>query len=232
MSNVKDSKVSKLYSILVVVFLGALGSGLWDFLLKDFLYSLSYYFVSVLSWFYKGYLDSLYKDVGRQLDIFLYFPSIFLMVFIIGFMFYFMLYFSNRVKNINRRRSYIVNVETLEVKESNNRNGLITYVKLKALYLVMILLSIFTSLLYVNELITSLSQISAVKQMERNFSIIRPYISDNEYHYLISEFRMIDDLEKYQILYHKVEDYAISSNIKLPKSKLYGINSKYENNFH
>ena len=72
----KSIKLGKIYSLFYVILVGAIGSGLWDLFLKDLLYSAGGLFVNIASSIYDGYFDHLYRDVGKKIDLLLYFPGI------------------------------------------------------------------------------------------------------------------------------------------------------------
>ena len=73
---IESTKLRKTWSLLSLIFLGALGSAFWDILLKHVVYNLGEIFFRLMISVHSNYVDTLYDKVGTQSEIFLYIPSL------------------------------------------------------------------------------------------------------------------------------------------------------------
>ncbi|MBA6291523.1 hypothetical protein H4J58_00160 [Colwellia sp. MB3u-70] len=214
-----DAKANKVKSLLTIIFIGALGSGLWDLFLKDSLFYLGGVLVNLISTFYDGYFDYLYADVGKQRDFIIYIPGITIFVLII---------FSPWIVNFRLKKvfRYIELDETKEDTISAKKSFIDSVIDnpLKFRIAVLLVFSLL-SVLYTSTLISSLSTNKAVSVVQQNLEITRPYISENEYLHLVSKFRLVDDQAKLQNLLNEIEKIATKQKIQLPEFSLYGINT-------
>ena len=221
-------KLNKVLPVLSVILIGAIGSGVWDLFLKDFIYWLGGILVTITSSFYQGYFDRLYKFVGSQYDQLLYLPSIAIITLIIltpVFFYSFLTILLNKITSFpkdisanikplfNKLENYIVNTAT-------NRT---LFFKI-----VLIIPLILSSFLYADLLLVSTTNRTAIRIVQQRLDIIRPYMSENKYYQLVSDFRMVENRERMQKLITNIDQIALEQKIKLPKIKLYGINSTNE----
>lgn len=92
------------------------------------------------------------------------------------------------------------------------------------LYIFILVLTIPLSMIYLDLLIEETSKSSAYKSVERDLEIVRPYITDHEYHLLRSEFRLMDNRTDVDNIYKKINTIGNKNNVRLPKKFLIGIN--------
>jgi hypothetical protein len=208
-----DWKISSMLSAIAV-------AALWDFFLRDFIYNLGSFFVTSMSVFYQGYFDTLYEGVGSKFDKILYLPGTFMLVLITFVPI--LLIFS---KSIKKPRAYdheayrVISRSRFQKFLFEHRNIRLI---LRSIIMLVLTLQIFDLCL------TSLTHTSAILTLERRLEIIRPYITDEESYRLKSEFRLIDNRLKLQTLITKIDDIATLNQVKLPKSRLYGIETRFQ----
>jgi hypothetical protein len=219
----KNFTTKRFFSVIGIIFIGALGSGLWDIFLKDLVYNAGNLFVEISSHFYSGYIDSLYENVGKRGSVLQYISSIFIITFIIFVPVFYLIIFLRIYKRLKRS----------EVSEDDNKKIdfttklVISLMKSKKrIYVFILAITLPISLVYTNILIKEITNISANNYIERTLEIIRPNIEESQYILMRSEFRQIDNKEKFESLYFKIKGIALQENIKLPKSKFYGIFEK------
>ncbi|MCS6134945.1 hypothetical protein G3496_08380 [Shewanella baltica] len=217
LTDVKINKFGKIYSIISVVFIGAIGSGLWDLFLKDLIYYVGEIFVTVMSSIYTGYSDSLFTNVGKQSDVLMYIPSIFIIVIIIMSPLFVYIKLKRILRHLRETPSKVINnkVEGFLFNLIKNKQRFFVGIIIAPLFLM--------SIIYTDLLVKSVTNISAVNNMERWLTVVRPYIEERDYYKLESEFRMVNSRLSYQLLVNKVENHALKQSVELPELKLYGI---------
>jgi len=220
MTNSNTPLRSKTISILSIIFIGALGSGLWDIFLKDVAFYLGDLFVRFLSFVFSGYLDFLYKDVGKAGNFLVYLPSILIIVFIIFSPFFIYLTLTQLLNKIDSG----MGVDRPNRKSIMRRVGSYTITNRRKALALILLPPLLASVLYVEFLIKELAQMSAVRFVERDLEIIRPYVDERKYFKLRSEYRLIDGKDKLEAIIIKMNDIAEHNEVKIPEVKLFGIN--------
>jgi hypothetical protein len=216
-----ESKTNKLKSILWVILIGALGSGLWEVILKDAVFYMGGLLVEFISSFYDGYFDYLYKNVGKQIDMINQIPGITIFVAILFMPIFFIIKINNIIRGLELNPTEITESEHTE-------KSLITPIlrNHRAFVNVLTIIFLINSMVYTSILIATISTNKAVNVVTRNLEIVRPYISENEYFLLVSRFRLVDNQEKMQTLLDDIEKVSDRNAIKLPEYSLYGIEVK------
>lgn len=220
----RNIRFEKIYSLFYVIFIGAIGSGLWEVFLRDSLYWAGDFFVKIASSIYDGYFDRLYENVGKKVDILLYLPGIILTSIILTSPYIMYEYMSVRLRNVDA----IIDDEECENFEPSKfvKFAFEQYKSHKIRFKLILLFPMFLiSVVFLDVFIVAVSNNSAVMEIERRVEIIRPYISDSESHKIISDFRLVNNRVKLQELLDKIEKVADKSNIVLPEISLYGIES-------
>jgi len=230
MSSDNRIKSRKVYSLFYIIIIGAIGSGIWDLFLRDLIYWFGDVFVKIASSLHQGYFDRLYEDVGKQLDVLLYFPSIFMILILVLSPIIFYGYITVRFKRIGKTLTN----ENEEVETDFNKYEefiINQFIKHRTrLKIILIIPLIICSIMYIDILIVSVTNIKAVRNVNRRLEIIRPYISENQHHLLISKFRMVEDRDNMQELIVEIEQLANNQKLKLPKLNLYGIDPSNKTN--
>ena len=206
--------------IIAIIFIGALGSGLWDLFLKDSLFYLGGVFVNLISTIYDGYFDYLYSGVGKQTNFLTMIPGILIFLIII-----FIPWIVN-VKFIGLFR--VLNSDLDENKKEllQSKDLFYNFIVYNHKKFRIVIVSIFSliSILYISILIAAISTNKAVRVVKQNLEITRPYISENEYFHLVSKFRLVDNQAKLQNLLNEIEESTSKLEVELPEYSLYGIN--------
>ncbi len=217
--NDKNNNISKkATSVFIIILLGAIGSGLWDIFLKDVFYSLGELFVNLATYLYSGYIDTLYNGVGKSRDVLVYLPSIVILTVIISMPLIFYV-FILKINNKDEIKNKTLNKNTIIPKyiESILNNK-------KKRRIIIFSVSIIMSIQYTSIFITQASEAKAIRIIERRLEIIRPYVEENNYYKLWSEFRLIDNKNKLELLLSKTNKIANKNEILLPVVRLLGIN--------
>lgn len=194
-------------------------AALWDFFLKDFFYYLGQVFVRSASLFYQGYFDRLYENVGRKVNLILYFPGIVcLVIFLLLPLFLpFTRYFRFNLRENYDHPAYAavaISSSKFDTFLSDNRIFLVIFRTLP--FLIM-------SLVATDLTLRALTSSNAIVTIETRLEIIRPYISDEDSYKLNSEFRLVNSRKKLQNLIDKIDVIASKNNLVLPATRLYGI---------
>lgn len=217
------NNIAKIYSLLSVVLVGAIGSEVWDIFLKELIYNLGGLLVKIATSFYKGYFDRLYENVGSKTDILLYIPS----VFILGTIIFLPIFFYLKLSTILRRAAKATDENQKIVKQelSKAQRFILTqaWEHSARFKIILIIPLIFCSIIYTDILIVSVVNNSAVKSVQRRLDIIRPYATEGGYYQLVSNFRMVKSRDSLQKLISDIDTIAIKQNIHLPELKLYGV---------
>ena len=219
MSNNYKSIPNRIYSLFGLLFIGAIGSGLWDLIFKDLFYNIGRYFVEITSQFYSGYLDNIYENVGKMSSNLEVLPATFFIIFVI---------FSPIILSLYTWRKF----RGIDVIDNNEKNKPDNYFhkfftkylnSRKKIIIFFLILTLPMSLLYSDLLIKESSNRSAFKYVDRVIEIIRPNIENSEYIKLRSELRQINNRQKLNDIIDKIHIIGLRSNIELPVCKLYGI---------
>lgn len=206
----KDEKLvsKKILSIMVVIFLGALGSGLWELFLKDILFYLLNFTLLLIHDIFNSFGNSLYSDVGKNISRLVVLPAHLMLIFMIGFYWFIALRFSRTVAKYDN--------DEYESEEINyDKSFLIRHIhKIKVINYIF---AIFITIFYSYSIIESNNNFRSAIYLDQSIEILRPYISEDEFRLLRSEFRQIDTLNKFKILYMKVNEISYLKKIELPK---------------
>lgn len=212
----------KLKNFLWVILLGSIGSGFWDIFLKDIVFSIGKFFVALFSSFSTDYVNYLYGGVGAGSNYFALVPT-FLIFFLLGILPIICYLKLRNLLSESNLQTYeeLENTEENKLKLESELSEIRKHIKtLKILFAVM---SVPIFLSYVNMIIKLSSEYNACNIVERRLEIIRPYISDNDFYKLNSDFRLINDLQSLQRLINKTQFVAVENDLKLPEFSLYGV---------
>lgn len=219
MPNDEKTRTNKTLSIISIILLGAISAGLWEILLKDFVFFLGNIFVSIASSVYYGYTDTLYKNVGKRFEGLLYFPGYFLIISIIV-----LLILGGELQyKIVKNFKYIGTTNRPELSPLKKRLAYLMLKKPKRLIIGTWVLMLFAIIIYTNILISEISNVATINYIERVIEIVRPVITDKQYFEYRSEFRQINSKDKVIKLITKLADVAEKNNMSIPTPKLFGI---------
>lgn len=186
----KKTFLNRLISLLGILLLGAIGSGVWDIFLKDLFFNIGGLFVNIMAYLYSGYIDSLYEDVGKMKSFLVFIPALLFIIIVIFSPFLVPLIVKFRLYSYEEFQS-----ASADNVRKNRTTKVFDFLSKSKKRFILFLLIIFIpmSLLYTDLLIKEMSAIRARNYLERTTEIIRPYVSEHDYFKLRSEFRQIDE---------------------------------------
>lgn len=213
----EKSIFKKSKALLSIIVLGSIGSGLWEIFLKDFIFFMGNTFVNVVTFIYSGYIDSLYKNVGKG-DYLAIYPSLFIFVAFILMPFFFI----TKISFVFRRREMKIDNEP-SIENFKDKFFAYLFEKKIRTYLFIFIIFLPVSVIYTDVIIKETSTFVSCRSIERNLEIIRPFISDKDYIVLRSDYRKIDNREKLVLLINKINIIAVKNKQIIPKYDLFGI---------
>lgn len=196
-------------SVVGIIFLGAIGSGVWELFLKDALTSAFVMFSSAIGLVSSGYLDAIHEDIGKantnEVGVYLF---LFLMLMIVFL-------------NILGARFVLRTYKKLK-SETPSRPASITPKKAKRMVILVGLMSVFNVIAYSEATFTNLYRIRAVTWTERSIEIVRPNISELEFLKLRAQYRSVASAQAFYALIHALRDYASRTKTTLPEFSAIG----------
>ncbi|EGQ9235333.1 hypothetical protein F8Y91_22900 [Vibrio alginolyticus] len=195
---------NKVWSIMSIIFLGSLGSGLWELFLKDVLFYTLQWITDIGDSLFSGFADGFYSDVGKasQSMLTILVPLIFVFA-VIGFAWRnVILYFVQTSDDYNNEQSSLQSQPRERTKF------------LSVFYPVMTLLITVT---YGYALISDIYNYKVSIYTDRTIEILRPEISEDEYFKLRSLYRQVETREQFQYLFNELNRLGHLHAISLPK---------------
>jgi hypothetical protein len=220
--NNNKSLLKKFISLLGLLLIGAIGSGLWDIFLKDLLYNIGNIFVDGVSFFYSDYINSLYENIGKNASVFDILPGVVIITLFIGLSFFFLIFM------MFIYRKAIKGDDDINKSNKATKPSSYSLKSRKILIIIAILISLYNSITYTNLLIKEMTTLRARNYIERTSEIIHPNITEEEYLKLRSSYRQIDNKEKFENTLNQIISYAEKDSIVLPEIKFYGINIRID----
>ena len=215
----EENTISKgILSIFLIIFLGAIGSGFWEMFLKDFLFFILDYVLSIIYSIFGSYGNSLYSDVGKNVsNRLLLLPSLFL---ILGFIVFGwgMTFYYNKLLHVYENLQDTVEQDEATLEDLEKDDKKIPFI-LRHRYIIqkfIYLNAIFITISYSYTLIEATNNAKAATYIDRCIEILHPYITENEFLKLRSAFRQVDTLDEFKNLYKKINDIGIAKKIELP----------------
>ncbi len=208
------------FYILSVVVLGAIGSGFWDVFLKDWLFIAAEVFVNMASKFNADYLDIIYHSVGRNVDLMAYIPSI-CIVSIAYSLPLFMVFQMNQLYRVVDS-CCAKSVSEHEVAKMIKVSSFLSNNK-KLVLSVALLPSLIVPVMLTHIAVVGIYSTKAVRVVEQQLDIVRPYLKEKVYYQHVSGFRQVDTRDKLSLLLVELSRVAKLNDIKLPDYRLIGI---------
>jgi len=196
--------------IVVTIFLGAIGSGLWDRMLSHvFDWSLTL-FLTVISRVFRSYVDYIHEDIGKGAhEIFSMLPFIALVVAIICFPWLLMLA-GHRMK---KRMESVHGAEEVSRSSSRQFNLLI---RGKYVYWVVYPMLIFITLAYSSMLFETAYLWRATNFVERSIDILAPNLTEHKVLELRAEYRSVNNAKKFYALEDSLVAISERDSIEIP----------------
>jgi hypothetical protein len=203
-----SNKDNKLFPIVTVIFLGSLGSGLWEFFLRDVSYFLLSWITSIADAMFSGFADSFYSDVGIAINPLLSFlvPIFFVMVVIAFPWIFTLIYYWQTSENMDDSEEVASNMIYEEYIPRRNK-------KLAVLYPA---IAIIVTFLYGHILAADIHNLKSSNYLERSIEILRPHLIESKYYELRSEYRQVETRNQFKKLYIKLNKIGSKNEISLP----------------
>jgi hypothetical protein len=200
--NFRDVLTAKsLRFIVITVFLGAIGSGAWEWLLKPFLMGATDFGLNVATLGVRSFKDSLYKDIARGLheesSLRLY-AAVFglLPCFILGIV----------TGALQARKKAKAGIATTAFDRAMDKLGMPL--------LVLLIFALVFSMVQANQLAYVNRSITHVHQL---LAIVDPYIREDERLLFRSQFAQIASSEDYSKLTSALEAICNAKALKVPE---------------
>ena len=186
------------FFILGSIFIGALGSGLWDIAIKPLFYWLGRVSLTIITLGISSLKDAIYKDVATGL---VETPSITVMIFMVGGI-------TGVVFSLITR-----GIRKIRLKENKPKGQIKTNRKFWVLIVVLTILTTVINLqmfahVYVNRTVGFFNQ---------SFLIIKPYVDNQEEENILSEYSQIKSKDDFIIVMDKIQKIARKEGITLPQ---------------
>jgi len=210
---------------IIMIVLGALGSGLWDLFLSHIIDICANFVLTTLSKLFKGYVDILYYDVGKG-PYFSMLNVVFSLAMGIVITLPILVWLSARraIKIMNKK------LDELDRTSSSNKNNEdklldenMSELKNRILKLnkfgnyVVFPLMLISTLVYASQGIESVYSNKASIYIERSIEILRPHIDENTLIELRAQYRNIDNARAFYDLYDLLNKMASDNNVMLPQ---------------
>ena len=186
--------------IIGTIFLGAIGSGLWERVISAFIDKMVTLSINVINFFFITYKDSLYKEASNGFHEFYSLQIWILALLLLPILYVRVLQIHPANKSRNEQK------KTISFKIFiNSKKG---YLSIYAVTLVMIVIIIFSTFRYryINDTVTySLTSLE----------IIAPYISKKESLLLRSQYFSITNTKDFMIFNEKVQSIAKENKLNL-----------------
>lgn len=200
-------------TVLGTIVLGAIGSGLWDLVLSDFIAWVGGGVLSLFSSLFKGYLDLLYDNVGKG-SIYPLVREPFVIIF--SFLIVLPIAFTLRLKKRIQRLKHQVSSEDSydNVDPGSEIDKIDRHFKFMVLPYVAFVFVFVTMQLW-----QGLYSHSASSFAERSVVIVSPFINEQEFKEINAQYRAIDTAEKFYAFHKRIEEIAAKNKIELPEFK-------------
>lgn len=197
--------IKKILAIISVIILGAIGSGVWDYLLKPFLKIFPEVILTIITFGIKGLQDNIYLEVAKgfhEIGSILIFTS--LIAALTGFLFFGVL-------------AYIQISQKLSNEDKNTSNqgcpdeGIVGKIRKRyrfILILVIIFLVVWLNwtwfrVAYINDKVTYYNQL---------YDTVAPFINEKEQLMIKSNFSQIKNKEDYDVIIDHLKKIANENN--------------------
>lgn len=191
--------------IFSTILLGAIGSGLWDIVLKSFYTWLGRELLTFVTLGLSSVKNSIYQDIAKglheipSLRIFLYLIVVIFTLCSTPVVLFFLRSFALKLRD---------KLDTMDNENLTKKLSIFVYILfIVQMFCISILLVRFLMLSYTN---------SAITHFQQSYSICRPYLGENEDKMIASRFSQIKNKDDYISVISKLELIAKKNNITLP----------------
>jgi hypothetical protein len=201
-------------AVTATLILGALGSGLWELLLKDLFVGLGNITLSFIAWLWTGYVDILHKNIGSADGDLLTLPVY--AITVVTFVITPWLLIHKLMRMITKLEIHIQNPEIDDPDSDIPVSERLLSIR-KRIFRKLFPLAALTTALFLILNWQLLYTREAGTWAQRTIEIIAPYVTIEERTRLISELRQVESAKQYFALRQSLVSHASRANIKLPK---------------
>ncbi|MFA4919633.1 MAG: hypothetical protein WC581_10330 [Thermodesulfovibrionales bacterium] len=221
--NFEDKRVKYILAALGTIFLGAIGSGLWERFLGPFSDRLILFIVDLFSSISNSYLNSLYRKIGYgNKEIFSYQVYSIIMPLYSVTPWVLILCLLRTMKKLGskleRKKEDKEEIENLDKFKKDSLEKLKRLKKIVYFGLFPVLL--LSSLITISQFMRNLFEYKAVVYVERSIEMVAPKISGQQYLELRALYRAVDTKEKFLLLQQELIKYSKANGVNLPDFKL------------
>jgi hypothetical protein len=206
--------------IVGTLLLGALGSGLWEFVLRDIIVWAGNITLTFISSIWGGYVDLLHRDIGKLHQDLFTVPLFAIVVVFIEFapwvMIVGLLRRTSKLKvrlTENDTNETVISEQWPEKVDSISKD--VADIRKKILRILVPLAVLITFSYAISAWQLTYTR-SAANWAERSTEILLPYVTQQEYMKLRSDLRAIEDAEHFYKFEKQLQDFAAKASIKLP----------------
>jgi hypothetical protein len=202
-------------TILGTIFLGALGSGLWDVFLRDLMNLLAFSLLKIVGTVYAGYLDNLHAEIARGcIDRFSSLPYLVVVVFFCSFPWAAISLMRLRLRYFEKQY-----VESRQSSEVSTADEVLAYHKnlIRKFTIILSIFAIFMSTAYVTLAARDFYANNGAIYLDRSIEIVAPYISASDVLRLRAAFRSIKSTDDFHKLDSELKSIAKKTKVELPK---------------
>jgi len=195
------------------IFLGAVGSGLWDLFLGSIVRWMFEMLATALGKLSATYLDNLHSDIGKGLrDETSFLPF---MAFVVAIILFNLV---GLIALLRARRSGGTSAEGTPPRYARA----IAFLVFGKGWWITAAVVIINVVLYSHELFSVRYRYSAVVWVERSVEILRPHIAEPKFHELRAAYRSINGAESFYSLWKELTSIAREAGAKVPEFKPIG----------
>jgi hypothetical protein len=197
------------------IFLGAVGSGLWERFLSRAYEWVSNAFLRAAVVIFHGYADVLHRNIGRgQKDDMVMLPYFILMFIIVAFPWVFIFRYTRTLK---RLRAGVTSPNPQNKANLDAKAIVETLNKQRKRFLRMgVPGAILITVLYTSMFLEDTYTRKACIFVERSIDILAPYMSSEQLLQTRAQYRSVDNAQKFYDLDARLQSIATSNKVQLP----------------
>jgi TRAP-type C4-dicarboxylate transport system permease small subunit len=200
----------------ITIFLGAIGSGLWELFLGPLLHKASDFTLTTISSLFHGYVDFIYRGVSRNpSDYLALLPYTLIFTVLISFPWFGFLILLIRTNQLIKDIQSPIEKDNSDLTpEKLSQKVRVTR---KRILFIMLPLTIISTFIYLQEVIQTIHSRKAAIFIERSIEIVTPVIDQKTRLNLRAQFRAIETAKDFYSLEDKLRKIASDNNVKLPE---------------
>ena len=208
-----DRRIHIAVGIVGTLFLGALGSGLWELVLRDVFIWAGNITLTFISSIWGGYVEQLHRNIGKLHQDLLTIPLFAIAIALIIFGPWVMIW--RLFGRTARLKNHIAISDLKKTITPEQRTEQINAIQ-KAIWRRLVPMIAISTVFYAILTWQTIYKRDAANWAERSTEILLPYVTAQEYMKLRSDLRAIEDAEHFYKLEKQLQDFAAKASIKLP----------------